>query len=251
MVGRWSSLLAGLLAATGGLIAQDTLQHLPDREHVVKLGLTSGAVRTISLTYERVFHPDWSGAVTVSYMFPGKPSSLIALNTKEVEFSSDRSLTGWFITPEMRWYLETSDTRDAPRGFHLGGYMRMSNISFDASLSATGTGTDASGRVDGSLAVDLFEFGLGVQAGYQLLMVKDRLALDFIFFGPRASFYALKVDAELNGEGELAQDIQQALEEALGREILPIDVEVKSSGVSTSDVLGFGYRFGFKLGYAF
>ena len=84
---------------------------------------------------------------------------------------SDRSLKGWFITPELRWYLETSDTRDAPRGFHLGGYARVSNISFDASLSATGTGTDASGSVQGLLAVDFFEFGIGIQAGYQLLMI--------------------------------------------------------------------------------
>ena len=240
-----------LLAGLGRAYGQEAPASLPDREHLVKLGLSSGAVRTLSLTYERVIHPDWSGAVTFSYMFPGKPAGFIDLNTTEVTFSSDRSLKGWFITPEMRWYLETSDTRDAPRGFHLGGYFRLSNISFDASLTAESTGSDASGRVDGSLAVDLFEFGIGIQAGYQLLMVKDRLALDFIFFGPRASFYALEVDARLSGEGELATDIQQALEELLGRDIIPIDVEVRSNGVATSDVLGFGYRFGIKLGYAF
>ncbi|HOP43682.1 MAG TPA: DUF3575 domain-containing protein [Flavobacteriales bacterium] len=244
-------MLLGLVLAMGPVHAQEEVAALPDREHVVKLGLTSGAVRTLSLTYERVIHPDWSGAVTLSYMFPGKPAGFLDLNTEEVTFSSDRSLKGWFITPELRWYLETSDTRDAPRGFHLGGYARVSNISFDASLSATGTGTDASGSVQGSLAVDFFEFGIGIQAGYQLLMIKDRLALDCIFFGPRASFYALKVDAELAGEGELATDVQQALEELLGRDIVPIDVEVSSNGVTTSDVLSFGYRFGIKLGYAF
>ncbi|MCB0808747.1 MAG: DUF3575 domain-containing protein [Flavobacteriales bacterium] len=234
-----------------GAVAQDATAGLPDRHHLVKLGLTSGAVRTFSLTYEHVFHPEWSGALTFSYMFPGKPSGFLDLNTEEVVFSSDRKLSGWFLTPEVRWYLESSDTRDAPRGFHLGAYGRASTMTFEASLSASGTGTDASGRVDGSLKVAFSEFGLGIQAGYQLLMVKDRLALDFIFFGPRASYYALEVEAQLDGEGELAQDIQEALEEALGREIVPVDVEVRTSGVSTSDVLSFGYRFGIKLGYAF
>ena len=84
-----------------------------------------------------------------------------------------------------------------------------------------------------------------------MLVLHDRLALDFIFFGPRWSYYTLKVKADLQGEGQLAEDLQQALEAALGREIVPVSVEVNSNGTSTSFLSYFGYRFAIKVGYAF
>jgi hypothetical protein len=250
---RWhlNVLAMSFTLAVAPVQAQDGAPAFALRRNVLKAGLSSGLVRTGSVMYERVLNDEWSVALTASYLFPGKPAGFFDLHTNDIDLSSGRRLTGWFLTPEVRWYLEKSDVRPAPRGFHLGGYGRISNMRFTSGFSAVGTGSDASGSVTGDIRIDLSELGLGIQAGYQMLLIHERLALDFIFFGPRWSYYTLKVKADLQGEGQLAEDLQQALEEALGREIVPVSVEVKSNGTSTSGLNAFGYRFAIKVGYAF
>ena len=93
--------------------------------------------------------------------------------------------------------------------------------------------------------------GFGIDAGYQLLMMHDRLAVDFVFFGPRLSLYTLKVEADLHGDGELFEDLADALSDRLGREVVPVDIDLETSGSTTSNSTGLGYRLGFKIGYAF
>ena len=101
------------------------------------------------------------------------------------------------------------------------------------------------------LEMDLQELGFGLNAGYQLLMCKDRIALDFVFFGPRISFYTLKLEADLQGDGTLVEDLEEAIEDALGRDITPVDIDLETSGSTSTNWSGLGYRLGFKIGYAF
>ncbi|HRH69459.1 MAG TPA: DUF3575 domain-containing protein [Flavobacteriales bacterium] len=244
-------ILACCLLAAFVTKAQDTAGVLSQRLNLVKLGLSSGFASTISLNYERVLNQDISVAMTVSYMLPRRNGGLLDLQTDEIDMSSNRKLSGVFFTPEVKWFLEKSDTRDAPRGFYMGAYGRYSNMRLTAEMSASGEGTDVSGTAYGNLQVDLIEAGLGIDAGYQILALNERLVFDFVFFGPRWSYYTLKVDAEFNGEGELAEDLEQALEDALGRDIVPLNVDVAKSGSSTSGVSSMGYRAGLKIGYAF
>lgn len=245
-------LFAAAALLSTGLFAQDSTLHFPQRKNLIKIGLSSGFASTISVNYERVFNDEISAAMTVSWMVPRRPEGVFDLQTENIDLSSGRELTGWFFTPEVKWYLERNDVRPAPRGFYVGAYGRVSDLRLTSELS--GVVTDDSGlssTIDGHLQVDLLEYGLGVDAGYQLLMVKDRLAIDFVFFGPRWALYTLKVDAELSGDGELAEELQQALEDAIGRDVVPIDVEVSSKGSTSTTSNSLGYRFGFKIGYAF
>lgn len=230
----------------------DSLQsgYIP-RHNLIKVGFSSGLIETISLNYERVLNDDMSVGLTGSYMVPRRGGGLFDLQTEEISMSSNRELSGIFITPEVKWFVESNDPRTAPRGFYVGAYGRYSSMRFTAEMSASGTGTDVEGTAYGDLEIDLIEAGLGLSAGYQLLAVKDRLVFDIIFFGPRFSIYTLKIDAEFNGDGELAEDLGQALEEALGRDIFPMDVNVENSGTTSSNTSSIGYRFGIKIGYAF
>lgn len=231
--------------------AQEAAPAFAERKHLVKIGFTSGFIQTISLNYERVLNPDLSVALTGSYMVPRQGSGLFDLQTEEITMSSNRELSGIFITPEVKWFVETNDVRPAPRGFYVGAYARYSSMRFTAEMSASGAGTDVEGTAYGDLQVDLMELGLGFDAGYQLLAIKDRLVFDIIFFGPRFSYYGLNVDAEFNGEGELAEDLGQALEDALGRDIFPMDLSINKTGTTSNTSSGLGYRFGIKIGYAF
>lgn len=245
--------VVGLLLS-GPVIGQsDSTSSLkfPQRSNLVKIGFSSGIIQTISLNYERVLNPDMSVALTGSYMVPRSGGGLLDLQTEEITLSSNRELSGIFITPEVKWFVETNDPRPAPRGFYIGAYARYSDMRFTAEMNASGTGTDVQGTAYGDLQIDLIEAGLGFSAGYQLLAIKDRLVFDIIFFGPRWSLYTLKVDAEFNGEGELAEDLGEALEEALGRDILPVDINIEKSGTTNSSTSSMGYRFGIKIGYAF
>jgi len=243
--------MLAVLSSTSGLRAQTDSVGYIHRPNLLKAGVMSSVVSIVSLTYERVLHPDWSVALTVSYMLPKKPSSLLDLNTDKITVSADRALTGIYFTPEVKWFLEKSDKRPAPRGLYLGAYLRYSDTRYTASISGVGTGPNAGGTVQTNLQIDLLEFGVGPSLGYQFLMFKDRLAVDAIFFAPRFVMYKLKVEADLEGEGELYSDLAQAIEDKLGREITSMDIELSRTGSTTIDRNSLGYRYGIKLGYAF
>jgi hypothetical protein len=228
----------------------DSVGYIP-RHNLVKLGLTSGLFSIISVNYERVLNPKLSVALTMSYMLPVVPSPFFDLDTDELEIASDRRISGHYLTPEVKWFLEKSDERPAPRGLYVGGYLRYSDTRYTGSVTATASGTDANGTVNGNLRIDLYEYGIGPSVGYQWLAIHDRLVFDAVFFAPRFSLYRLAVKADLNGDGELFADLGQALEEKLGREVAPIDIDLSTSGSTTVDRSSLGYRFGIKIGYAF
>jgi hypothetical protein len=246
---RWLSITLAACGALSLSAQTDSAGYAP-RLNVIKVGGSSGLFSILSLSYERVLNTELSVSLTGSYLMPVRPEGLLNLETDELVIGGDREFKGWFITPEVKWYLEHSDSRPAPRGFYMGAYLRASNMRYTSTVSGTSTGTSASGEFTSDLQIDLTELGFGIDAGYQLL-IKDRVAIDFIFFGPRYSLYTLKVDADLQGDGELFDDLASALEKLLGREIVPVNIDLDKSGSSSSTSNGLGYRMGFKIGYAF
>lgn len=243
--------LLGCYLLSSTLSAQsDSVGHIP-RHNVIKLGMTSSLVNVLSINYERVLNPDLSVALTVSYMLPITPSGLFNPESENISFGADRKLTGLYFTPEVKWYLERSDKRPAPRGLYVGAYLRYSDTRYTASLSAIATGENAGGTITTELRIDLIEYGIGPSMGYQFLMFKDRLAVDAIFFAPRWVMYKVKVEADLQGDGELYSALGQAIEEKLGHELLDTDIELSTTGSTTVDRNSLGYRYGIKFGYAF
>jgi hypothetical protein len=249
--GTLSIALLGVILPSQRVNARSDSVGYSPRLNLIKLGASSTIANTIALSYERVLNPDLSVCLTVSYMLPLKPGRLLDLDAENLTFESDRKLTGVFFTPEVKWFLEKSDKRPAPRGLYVGAYLRYSDMRFTSSLSATGTGTDASGSINTSCRIDLFEYGIGPSVGYQFLAIKDRLVIDALFFAPRFSIYTLKVKADLQGDGELASDLAQAIEDKLGRDITNASINLSTTGSTTIDSNSLGYRFGIKVGYAF
>jgi len=231
--------------------AQSTEIGYVPRPNLVKVGLTSSVARTLSLNYERVLNDKLSVALTMSYMFPLHPPALFTLETSNITFGSDRRLTGCYLTPEVKWFVETSDPRPAPRGLYVGAYLRLSSTTYTSSFSATGSGSDAAGSSNSNMRRVLDELGAGPSAGYQFLALKDRLVFDCIFFAPRYCYYRLDVDADLNGNGQLYSDLAEAIEDQLGQGVLPLDVSLGRERRSTLYRHSLGYRYGIKIGYAF
>ena len=244
------AILMLLMQRLASLAQPDSVGFIP-RKNLIKAGVVSSVVSIVSLNYERVLNPDWSVALTVSYMVPKQPSSLLDLNTDKITVSADRKLTGLYFTPEVKWFLEKSDKRPAPRGLYLGAYLRYSDTRYTANISGVGTGANAGGTVQTDLQIDLIEFGIGPSLGYQFLCINDRLAVDAIFFAPRWVLYKLKVKADLQGEGELYEDLAQAIEERLGYDLTDTNIDLSYNGTTTIDRNSLGYRYGIKIGYAF
>ena len=137
-----------LLAFTCSSISaqKDSIGYVP-KLNLIKVGVTSGILSIVSLNYERVLNPNISVAFTASYMVPLQPSGFFDIHPKNLTVSSDRQITGYYFTPEIKWFLETSDKRPAPRGFYLGGYLRFSDTRYTSSITAVATGDNASGSV--------------------------------------------------------------------------------------------------------
>jgi hypothetical protein len=238
-----------LLALSSNATAQaDSVGYIP-RRNLVKVGITSSIANTIALSYERVLNPDWSVALTVSYMLPLRPSGLFDLSSPDLTFSEDRTLSGYYITPEVKWFLEKSDSRPAPRGLYLGAYLRYSDTRYKADLSVVSISENE--ESSSKLQIDLIEFGVGPSLGYQFLAIHDRLVMDFLLFAPRWSVYRLKVKADLQGDGELADELEQAIEDRLGRDLVNTSIDLSTTGTTIVDRNSLGYRYGIKLGYAF
>jgi hypothetical protein len=244
-------LVGACLLLSGALRAgSDSVGFMP-RTHLVKVGLTSALVRTVGLNYERVLDPRRSVGLTVAWMVPGRPMRLLDLATTRLAIGGDRSMSGLYITPEMKWFVERSDARPAPRGLYVGAYARYGHTRYDASVTGA-IGTDGStGSFTGSLRIRADEYGVGAMLGYQFLAVGDRLAVDLLFLAPRWAYTRIGVDADLGGDGMLFDDLAQALEDRLGREVAPLNIELSTAGRTTLGRNGMGMRAGIRIGYAF
>ena len=113
----------------------DSVGYIP-RLNLIKFGTTSTIVKAISLQYERVLNPVLSVALTVTYLTPKQPEQWMDLSTDKITIDQDRKLGGIYITPEVKWFVEKSDRRPAPRGLYVGAYLRYSDTRYTSSFSA-------------------------------------------------------------------------------------------------------------------
>lgn len=248
----WKAVVVGacLLLSCALRAGSDSVGFMP-RTHLVKVGLTSALVRTVGLNYERVLDPRRSVGLTVAWMVPGRPMRLLDLATTRLAIGGDRRMTGLYITPEMKWFVERSDTRPAPRGLYVGAYARYGHTRYDATVTGATQVDGVDGSVSGALHIRMHEYGVGAMLGYQFLAVGDRLVVDLLFLAPRWAYTRLGVQAGLDGNGQLLEDLAQALEDRLGREVAPIDIDLSTSGTTRLGRSGMGMRAGIRVGYTF
>jgi hypothetical protein len=117
-----SSAFCLLAIASIGQSRKDTL----DQKNLVKVNLSSLALRNFSFQYERKVASRLSVALGVSLMpegnIPFKDQISNFADDPEVTKRLDEFQTGSFaITPELRWYISR---KGAPRGFYLAPFAR-------------------------------------------------------------------------------------------------------------------------------
>jgi len=219
-----------------------------DRNNLIKWNPLGLVYNNIPLTYERVLTPQFSAVVNASTLIPsGLPTSYGIQGTVAAE-TTPGFLWGFGVTPEFRWYV----MENAPDGFYISPYFRYSRYTLKFSGQAT---------VDNQTylveAKGLFrEIGGGAQFGYQWT-IKEQLAIDFFFFGPRISRYLLGVEVreELPGIVELdwtqyAGEVEQATDDWWVTQRIRVENDANSLSLKWPFTLP-SVRLGVSVGYRF
>lgn len=247
MTKTYLTLLAGLLFSS--LFAQQDSSITKERvrKNVIRVNLTSSVFSTIGFGYERVFKDRWSANLTISFKPKTELSSLFNFSGNGISFSGSPTISGYYITPEVRWYCDGNDVRKAPRGFYLGAYGRYSETYLKTSINYT----DESNDLNADFKFTFREIGLGINVGYQLLAIKERLVLDFLFAGPRVSKYTLTSEASTDLNGEFYEQLAENINDKLGFEFLDPNFTLENEKKQKVESTTLGYRYSIRIGYAF
>lgn len=255
MIARQFSLLICLFTLSLiPALAQDTItdQVVPSkykitRPNIIKLNSLSLPLSNLSITYERGIKPRLSAQIGVNYKVGGRSPKLLSVNDATIEVGRNQ-ITGVAISPEVRYYLRGCDYTKLD-GFYVGGYFRYTRYT-----TALDFAYNPSPAVSDEFRADLRlqEYGLGIQLGYQML-IKDRFAIDFMFFGPRYSFYNFGYEFDSAPPQTFLDDLSGYINDVLDRLGSDYETEIKPKGeTSASNSFSFvNMRFGLGIGYAF
>ena len=215
--------------------------------NVLKINTLAIPFSNISLSYERAISPRFSFAIGAGYKYSGEEPGFLNIDSDKIDAGFD-AITGYSITPEIRWYVKKCETR-LLEGFYASLYLRYAGYKTGAHFEHF---PDEHAPQQYKADVTIGEYGVGLQLGYQLVLWK-RFNIDFLFFGPRYSRYHLGYEFDENVTPEFLADLSDYLNDVIDRFGLDYDVELKQSGESrASHSFSFAnMRFGIAFGFAF
>ena len=155
-----------------------------EKKNIIKVNFLSPIASTLSLFYERKVSKSLSLQLGLAYTGASVTgTSSITFNSNTITETSKTSINGFYVTPELRYYL--SD-KDAPQGFFIAPYLRYQNFGLSTKYTGTQSGIPESKATFSS-------FGGGVLIGGQWIF-KDRISLD-VWGGPSYNNANFKVTA--------------------------------------------------------
>jgi len=211
------------------------------QKNVVKLGLGGLALGNVNLSYERVLSENQSVALNIGFM-PSRNIPEFILEASDVP-DFENSISGFSITPEYRFY---TSKKNAPKGFYVAPYAKLSNYKFEFNETYDGITGVASGKYA--------TIGVGAQLGVQWL-ISDRVSIDWYFLGLGVNRNSLSMKFESNSQevnyASIADDIKTDLEDI---PILGSRIEVTSGDDFVEAKAPFIFpalRSGISIGVAF
>lgn len=215
--------------------------------NIIKINTLAIAFNNASLIYERALAPRVSANIGVGYKYAGGLPRFFESEDKALQFSINK-ITGFSITPELRYYLKTCDSRFL-EGFYGGIYFRYTQYTSNAEFDYIPLDYDPQYYKADAL---LSEVGGGITLGYQILLW-DRLSLDFLFFGPRYSFYNIGYEFDKGVSQEFLDDLSAKINTVIDRLGIDYTVDLKQENESRAST-SFDFsniRFGISIGFAF
>ena len=173
----------------------------------------------------------------------------ISINTDSLMLHHEYNDKGFTFAIDYRFYLKNENKYDAPRGVYIGPYYSYSYFERENAWSMNTT--NMTGNLNSNIRLDLNL--VGAQIGYQFV-IKNRVTLDLIIFGPGIWFYKVRTQLSTNldpdDESLLFEKINEILAAKLpGHEILINPGEFKKNGSFSTTSAGFRYiiHIGFRF----
>ena len=220
--------------------AQDSI--VPDYKNIVKVNTAALLFSNVSLLYERKLNEHWTVLAGTGYRWGGSVPKVLGLGDVIVS-SETNGITGFSITPELRYYFNFCECGGSPSGFYTGLYTRFTKYYGDLTFNVW----NGSEYYDALVTSNLRELGGGLQLGYQFIF-KQRFTVDFMFAGPRLSTYKLKADLDSDDLEALVSAIEEGINErraAIGMDPISIDPSAELEA-------NFGFKnFRYAIGVGF
>jgi hypothetical protein len=244
------------------LLLDSTKQERETPRNVVKLSLFSIPLGKYNLQYEYAFHKNFSAAINVGLLkFPKYITSAVVSDTGAL---SGLKVSGYSVSPEIRFYPGRKIKKQAPSGFYLAPYFSYSKTNVNATFSfdmPTASNPSVTTPQDLDAKISLSGFTGGLIIGQQWIIAK-RVSIDWYILGGGFGKSKLNLDLTQNAitfDANQQAELQKQLDENVGSVEIPgFSVDSKATAtangasVSVSGLPFFSVRsFGLSIGFAF
>ncbi|MBK9729710.1 MAG: hypothetical protein IPO83_00190 [Chitinophagaceae bacterium] len=204
-------------------------------------------------TYERTVKPHQTFSVQAGYitspkLFSGLGDSLAIFDS--LSLINSKSQFGFKLGADYRFYFKKENKYEAPRGLYWGPFSDFYNFDKKGAISINDTSI-GNGTVNFETRFRIVQ--VGINLGYQFV-VKKRLSIDLVLFGPALSLYSFgaKIDGDfdLNEENKYVQALYDKLISGF-----PVLAELADEQqVNTNgriDLFSAGFRYSVNVGFRF
>jgi hypothetical protein len=156
---------------------------------------------------------------------------------------------GFTFSVDYRFYLKKENKYNAPRGIFLGPYYSFNYLertnTWSLNTSSISQELETNLRLNANL--------VGAQMGYQFV-IKNRLSIDLILFGPGIWFYSLKTDISTTLSEEDAALVFEKINEFLAAKLPGHEITInpgEKQRTGTYHTSSGGMRYLIHLGFRF
>ncbi len=218
--------------------AQDTI--VPEYKNSVKVNTAALLFSNVSTLYERKLNQHWTVLAGAGYRWGGNAPKALGLGEAIITTESS-GITGFSLTPEVRYYFNFCECGGSPSGFYAGLYGRYTKYFGSLSFNFW----NGSEYKQALVASNLRELGAGLQLGYQFVF-KQRWTVDIMFAGPRLSTYKLSADLD----SEDLEALISTIEEEINKKLDWLGMDPISIDPSTELEVNFGFKnFRYAIGF--
>lgn len=217
---------------------------------VVKLNLFGFAFRNINLQGEYAIHKNFSGCLGINFMPPGAlPGMFPGATTSSLESAGfrDFSVSGYSFTPELRFYPGKKEKHQAPYGFYLAPYFRLSKYSFKTDFEYDNNGT----LQYYSSTLSYGGYGGGLMMGSQWIIGKH-VSIDWYILGGHYGSGNFTIKLKDPAIGNLSAEGKAQFQEELASSSSNATVTIDGDKATVKAKVPFlGVRMGLSVGFAF
>ncbi len=240
-------ILTALIVSVQAKAQQDStnIKHEKELKNVAKLNITSWILYSngVQLAYERLLSKHTSITLFGGYISFPMPT---VIDNSPLNFDKNKTKSGYVFGSEFRFYLSNENKYDAPHGVYLAPYVSFYHFNNQR------FGHDTTNENQVSLSTTMDFLNIGGELGYQFV-IKKRLTIDCVLFGPAVSSYYFSLKLNGTTSGDYSDQVQAILDAIKQKYPLLKDL---SSGekLSTSGISNFwsiGFRYVVQIGYRF